>query len=746
MASCSAFLRVILIVGTTSTLQLCVDLLHCPTVVLQLPRDATTDMLYTAIRQKLGDVDSVSDVSLMFAGKVLRLGLRLTEFGLQSNSRVEQLGGLRGGMEQTNTAVAGHMIPRKAEAAGIRRSGGQHPGDVGPTASDNSRVDELVELRGGMEAEHATIADTNVGTDEIDANIITDGGQKQQQKKQEQQQAKTLDMCHVAADSANLVVRQEDSDPNKTAQICVAKVPSTTQREPLLCNHAFDPVKQAEGIRVLVPGKAHRLVEIEPQQWLTHYGVFGSESEIVGLIRQTDSGLLPDGTEPVLYIHNSSLQHLTHRAYEPLGAALRWGSNPEVYKSRKDKLPGCKVRVLDERKDAAVVEHVEMRGVPLHEVEKFHATYKGATSRLKQGRLLMPYMLVGTNGEEEFVNLKADHLEQVFTKRKLNCEVDYEVVLYPTFEGKTKTVLGKDLLDNPAQCIDGCSWVAWAAADTAGPPDLMISYSWDLNWDYLIAYLKHHFGPDVRLWIDILACAQHPIERGNMSEISCLPEVISFTGKTLVMPGTVKRMWCLYEFAWSIHLNGGGCLFYAGFGQEAAMGLSEAARIQLRDLVKGDDASLRTGNPTSMLENANCFKEKDGEFIQNTINDRLGGKRQVSMIIRHQFRSLTGEGAGASNDGGGSERDALVSMFLECNGPNWKQRRNWMEDAPLGEWDGVKVLEGGDAVAELQLKANNVAGQFLEIFVVSHGALFANLACMNIEDNNAIGSLPTTHR
>jgi len=158
--------------------------------------------------------------------------------------------------------------------------------------------------------------------------------------------------------------------------------------------------------------------------------------------------------------------------------------------------------------------------------------------------------------------------------------------------------------------------------------------------------------------------------------------------------------------------------------------------------VKGDDASLRTGNPTSMLENANCFKEKDGEFIQNTINDRLGGKRQVSMIIRHQFRSLTGEGAGASNNGGGSERDALVSMFLECNGPNWKQRRNWMEDAPLGEWDGVKVLEGRDAVAELQLNANNVAGQFLDMFVVSHGALFANLACMNIEDNNATGSIP----
>ena len=527
-----------------------------------------------------------------------------------------------------------------------------------------------------------------------------------------------------------------------------ANAPTTATARELLRDHAHDPVKQATGIRALVPGKTHRLVEIDDQQWLTHYGVFGSESEITDLIRQADSELLSLGAQYSLYIHISSLQRITDTAYLPIGDVVQWGGGPEAYKTRKDTLPGCKVRVLEKGKGLAAG-FVETRGVPLHTVEKFHGTYKGGTSRLKQGRLLMPYILAGSGeGEDVFVNLVADDAKKVFTKRALDPNEPYEVILYPTFEKKIKTVLGKELRHNPDQCPDGLSWVAWAAADEAGPPDLMISYSWDLDWDYLIAYVKQRLGAHVRLWIDILACAQHPIERGDMDEISCLPEVIAFTGKTLVMPGTVKRMWCLYEFAWSINLNGGGCLFYAGFDEEVAAGLGEGARSKLSGLVEEDESSLRTDDPTSMLEDAQCFKQEDAEHIRNTIRDRLGGKRQVSMIIRHQFRSLTG-GVGQGGDGGGGEggssvRDALVSLFLDCNGPNWKQRRNWMEGVALGEWEGVKAGGSGEddeaGVTELQLKANNVSGEVLGIVATAaHHGLFNSLVCINIADNNATG-------
>ena len=81
-----------------------------------------------------------------------------------------------------------------------------------------------------------------------------------------------------------------------------------------------------------------------------------------------------------------------------------------------------------------------------------------------------------------------------------------------------------------------------AAAEHAGAPELMISYSWKLDWRYLVAFLMATFGPDVRVWIDILACAQLNIEEGDMSEIEQLPEVVNFAGKTVVVTGTLTSM------------------------------------------------------------------------------------------------------------------------------------------------------------------------------------------------------------
>ena len=524
-----------------------------------------------------------------------------------------------------------------------------------------------------------------------------------------------------------------------TAAVMPDDKASDTPTPELLRDNAPDPAKQAEGIRALVPGKPHRLVEINSQDWLAHYGVFGSESEVLGLIRRTDPGLLLAGVQYSLYIHTTPLQHLSNPAFLPLGDVVEWGSDPAAYKTRKDTLPGCKLRVVDKARHT--VECVEMRGATLGEVEKFHAKYKGETSRLKQGRLLMPYILVGSDGEEKFVNLVSSDKAKpkAFAKVALEPERLYDVIIYPTCQGKTETVHGKDLDLNPDQCTDGLSWVQWAAADGAGPPDLVISYSWDLNWDYLIAYVKRHLGPDVRVWIDILACAQHPIARGEMDEIFRLPEVIAFSGKTLVMPGTIKRIWCLYEFAWSINLNGGGCLFYAGFDDEAAVGLGEVATAKLMALVEEDKAGLQADDPTAMLEGAECFNPKDEEYIRSTIRDRLGGKRQVSMIIRHQFRSLAGvEGGGGLVASSG--RDALVGLFLECNGPNWKQRRNWMEQVPLKEWDGVEAGSDDGAVTDLQLESNGVSGRVLDVVFVQNRALFTSLVGINIQDNGATGT------
>ena len=118
---------------------------------------------------------------------------------------------------------------------------------------------------------------------------------------------------------------------------------------------------------------------------------------------------------------------------------------------------------------------------------------------------------------------------------------------------RSRRVLGKHLKRNPLQCKPGLSYVESAAAEYAGAPELMISYSWRLDWRYLVAFLMATFGPDTLVWIDILACAQLSIEEGDMSEIEQLPEVVNFAGKTVVMPGVLDRLWCICTFALRIH-------------------------------------------------------------------------------------------------------------------------------------------------------------------------------------------------
>lgn len=56
-----------------------------------------------------------------------------------------------------------------------------------------------------------------------------------------------------------------------------------------------------------------------------------------------------------------------------------------------------------------------------------------------------------------------------------------------------------------------------------------------------------------------------------------------------------------------------------------------------------------------------------------------------------------------------SDRAVLIALYNATNGPNWKNKGNWLSDAPLGEWHGVTTDENG-RVRELRLIANNLEG------------------------------------
>ncbi len=82
------------------------------------------------------------------------------------------------------------------------------------------------------------------------------------------------------------------------------------------------------------------------------------------------------------------------------------------------------------------------------------------------------------------------------------------------------------------------------------------------------------------------------------------------------------------------------------------------------------------------------------------------------------------------------DRDALVALYEQTGGPNWRQRRNWLTDAPLGEWHGVEADDSG-RVVELDLSSNGLSGAVpWELSGLEH------LEALYLAFNNLSGPLP----
>ncbi|CBN74748.1 LRR-GTPase of the ROCO family, putative pseudogene [Ectocarpus siliculosus] len=82
-----------------------------------------------------------------------------------------------------------------------------------------------------------------------------------------------------------------------------------------------------------------------------------------------------------------------------------------------------------------------------------------------------------------------------------------------------------------------------------------------------------------------------------------------------------------------------------------------------------------------------------------------------------------------------TDRDALVALYKATDGANWRNRRNWNTDAPLGQWDGVKVNDQG-RVVKLELDTNNLSAIPPEL-----GNLAA-LQTLNLGWNQLSGHIP----
>jgi len=317
---------------------------------------------------------------------------------------------------------------------------------------------------------------------------------------------------------------------------------------------------------------------------------------------------------------------------------------------------------------------------------------------------------------------------------------------------RSRRLTGKYLKKNPLQCQPGRSYVETFAVDASGPPDLMISYCWRLDWSYLVAFLKANFEPTLRVWIDILACSQSKLEEGDMAEIQQVPDVINFAGKTLVMPGGLDRMWCICkcgdinlkyssrgvsvsviidEFAWTIECNGGN-LFYGYSSGE--LQLDNKLATLVAELHEEDKKVLLNRDDAKFLSQASCWKAEDEEFITKTIETRLGGQEQVTQIVKKRLRDVFG--LTVEKEDPKTDREALVSVFEQSGGVDWKNKENWLEpQLLLSEWHGVGTNDTG-VVTKLDLQSNRV-----EILGPAVGFL-KSLTELNISGNDRLTGLP----
>ena len=57
-----------------------------------------------------------------------------------------------------------------------------------------------------------------------------------------------------------------------------------------------------------------------------------------------------------------------------------------------------------------------------------------------------------------------------------------------------------------------------------------------------------------------------------------------------------------------------------------------------------------------------------------------------------------------------SDREALVALYNATDGQNWREKRNWLSDKPLGKWEDVATDDNARVIV-LDLIENHLSGE-----------------------------------
>ena len=225
--------------------------------------------------------------------------------------------------------------------------------------------------------------------------------------------------------------------------------------------------------------------------------------------------------------------------------------------------------------------------------------------------------------------------------------------------------------------------------------------------------------------------------------IEAIKDYLFGEGDEAISKGDVIRLIKLYLFGPSTPHNRPGApegLTAAGNGQ---------TRIDLSWAAPSDDGGADiTGYKIEVSPNGSSWSDLEGNTL-STSTSYSHSSLTAGSTRHYRVSAINSEGTGpASNvvtgttDAGttagdaASDRAALVALYNATGGANWGNNRNWLSNAPMGEWHGV-ITDSDGRVTHLYLDDNQLTGE-----IPAELGNLTNLEVLSLSNNQLTGEIP----